>query len=169
MWIDAWSVVLALFFRKMKCIYVSMNCCLCTFNYMYGIWYTSPQLFVYAHLIGHFPWCSNIFAEDLHYMYGHAYIEMLLWLLSRFMATCCGLVFNIFSPLLLFISSPNYWTIHLRLTNRRMSEIIARVFQEKTVLRTKSDDVGWEYESLVDAFNKNKMKCMPVTNAWVSC
>jgi hypothetical protein len=42
-----------------------------------------------------------------------------------------------------------------------MSEIIARVFQEKNVLRRKSDDVGWAYGSLVDAFKKNKVKFMP--------
>jgi hypothetical protein len=46
-----------------------------------------------------------------------------------------------------------------------MSEIIARVFEEKNVLRRKSDDVGWAYGSLDDAFNKNKVKCMPVTDA----
>jgi hypothetical protein len=40
-----------------------------------------------------------------------AYIELLVWLLSRFMATYCGLVFNSFSPLLLFISDPFFLTV----------------------------------------------------------
>jgi hypothetical protein len=110
-----------------------------------------------------FPRCSDILADVMNYIYAHAYIELLLWLLPRFMATCCGMVFNSFSPfspLLLFISAPNHWTIHLHLTNSRMSTITTIVFQEKNVLRRKSNDVRWEYGSLVDAFNKNEVKCM---------
>ncbi|KAI5006856.1 hypothetical protein ZWY2020_042068 [Hordeum vulgare] len=32
--------------------------------------------------------------------------------------------------------------------------------QEENVLKRKSDDVGWECESLADASNKDKVKCM---------
>lgn len=33
-------------------------------------------------------------------------------------------------------------------------------FQEENVLKIKSDDVGWEYGSLADASNKDKVKSM---------
>ena len=32
--------------------------------------------------------------------------------------------------------------------------------QEENVLKRKSDDVGWEYGSLADASNKDKVKCI---------
>jgi hypothetical protein len=139
----------------MKCIYMSMSRCLCTFNYLYGICYSLWQYWSW-----HFPWCSHILAEAMRYIYARAYIRWLLWLLSRFMATFCGLVFNSYSPLLLFISDPNYWTIDLCSTYCRICDISETIFQEKNVLRRKSDDVGWEYGCLVDASNKNKVKCM---------
>jgi hypothetical protein len=41
-----------------------------------------------------------------------------------------------------------------------MCDISETIFQEKKVLRRKSDDVGWEYGCLVDASNKNRVKCM---------
>ena len=51
-------------------------------------------------------------------------------------------------------------TIDVYLTICRMSEINAATLQKENVLRGKSDDVGWEYGSLVDVSNKNKVKCM---------
>jgi hypothetical protein len=41
-----------------------------------------------------------------------------------------------------------------------MFEINAAALGQNNVSKAKSNDVGWEYGSLVDASNKNKVKCL---------
>jgi hypothetical protein len=41
-----------------------------------------------------------------------------------------------------------------------MSEMNATTSQQENVLKRKSDDVGWEYGSLIDPSNLDKVKCM---------
>jgi hypothetical protein len=41
-----------------------------------------------------------------------------------------------------------------------MLEINAEALEKDNVNKTKSKDAGWEYGNLVDASNKNKVKCM---------
>ena len=50
----------------------------------------------------------------------------------------------------------------------RMSETNATsALQEQNVLKRKSDDVGWEYGSLVDASKMDKVKCNHVSTGGV--
>ena len=66
------------------------------------------------------------------------------------------------------------WSIFLALA-KRITELLVAVYfnicrmsernatsalQEENVLKRKSDDVGWDYGSLADASNKDKVKCI---------